>query len=144
MLHVPYRGSGPALTDLLAGQVQVTVDPLPSSIEFIRTGKLRALAVTTATRSDALPGIPTIADTVPGYEASAWYGFGAPKATPVEIIEKLNREINAVLAEPRNKARFAELGGTVIAGSPADFSKLMADETEKWARVVKFSGARPD
>jgi tripartite-type tricarboxylate transporter receptor subunit TctC len=144
MLHVPYRGSGPALTDLIAGQVQVTVDPLPSSIEFIRTGKLRALAVTTATRSDALPGIPTIADTVPGYEASAWYGFGAPKATPVEIIEKLNREINAVLAEPRNKARFAELGGTVIAGSPADFSKLMADETEKWARVVKFSGARPD
>jgi tripartite-type tricarboxylate transporter receptor subunit TctC len=144
MLHVPYRGSGPALTDLIAGQVQVTVDPLPSSIEFIRTGKLRALAVTTATRSDALPGIPTIADTVPGYEASAWYGFGAPKATPVEIIEKLNREINAVLAEPRNKARFAELGGTVIAGSPADFSKLMADETKKWARVVKFSGARPD
>jgi tripartite-type tricarboxylate transporter receptor subunit TctC len=144
MLHVPYRGSGPALTDLIAGQVQVTVDPLPSSIEFIRTGKLRALAVTTATRSDALPGIPTIADTVPGYEASAWYGFGAPKATPVEIIEKLNREINAVLAEPRNKARFAELGGTVIAGSPADFSKLMADETEKWAKVVKFSGAKPD
>jgi tripartite-type tricarboxylate transporter receptor subunit TctC len=123
MLHVPYRGSGPALTDLIAGQVQVTVDPLPSSIEFIRTGKLRALAVTTATRSDALPGIPTIADTVPGYEASAWYGFGAPKATPVEIIEKLNREINAVLAEPRNKARFAELGGTVIAGSPADFQQ---------------------
>ena len=144
MLHVPYRGSGPALTDLIAGQVQVTVDPLPSSVEFIRTGKLRALAVTTATRSDALPGIPTIADTVPGYEASAWYGFGAPRSTPVEIIEKLNREINAVLAEPRNKARFAELGGTVIAGSPADFSKLMADETEKWAKVVKFSGARPD
>ncbi len=144
MLHVPYRGSGPALTDLIAGQVQVTVDPLPSSVEFIRTGKLRALAVTTATRSDALPGIPTIADTVPGYEASAWYGFGAPRSTPVEIVEKLNREINAVLAEPRNKARFAELGGTVIAGSPADFSKLMADETEKWAKVVKFSGARPD
>jgi len=144
MLHVPYRGSGPALTDLIAGQVQVTVDPLPSSVEFIRTGKLRALAVTTATRSEALPGIPTIGDSVPGYEASAWYGFGAPRGTPAEIIEKLNREINAVLAEPRNKARLAELGGTVIAGSPADFSKLMADETEKWARVVKFSGARPD
>jgi tripartite-type tricarboxylate transporter receptor subunit TctC len=144
MLHVPYRGSGPALTDLIAGQVQVTVDPLPSSVEFIRTGKLRALAVTTATRSDALPGIPTVGDTVPGYEASAWYGFGTPKGTPVEIIERLNREINAVLAEPRNKARLAELGATVIPGSPADFSRLMADETEKWAKVVKFSGAKPD
>jgi tripartite-type tricarboxylate transporter receptor subunit TctC len=144
MLHVPYRGSGPALTDLIAGQVQVTVDPLPSSVEFIRTGKLRALAVTTATRSDALPGVPTIGNTVPGYEASAWYGFGAPKGTPVEIVERLNREINAVLAEPRNKARLAELGATVIPGSPADFSRLMADETEKWARVVKFSGAKPD
>jgi tripartite-type tricarboxylate transporter receptor subunit TctC len=144
MLHVPYRGSGPALTDLIAGQVQVTFDPLPSSVEFIRTGKLRALAVTTATRSDALPGIPTVGDVVPGFEASAWYGFGAPRSTPAEIIEKLNREINAVLADPRNKARLAELGGTVISGSPADFSRLMADETEKWAKVVKFSGARPD
>jgi tripartite-type tricarboxylate transporter receptor subunit TctC len=144
MLHVPYRGSGPALTDLIAGQVQVTFDPLPSSVEFIRTGKLRALAVTTATRSVALPGIPTVGDVVPGFEASAWYGFGAPRSTPAEIIEKLNREINAVLADPRNKARLAELGGTVISGSPADFSRLMADETEKWAKVVKFSGARPD
>jgi tripartite-type tricarboxylate transporter receptor subunit TctC len=143
MLHVPYRGSGPALTDLVAGQMQVTFDPLPSSVELIRTGKLRALAVTTATRSDALPGIPTVGDSVPGYEAGAWYGFGAPKATPVEIVERLNREINAVLAEPRNKARLAELGATGIPGSPADFGKLMADETEKWAKVVKFSGARP-
>jgi tripartite-type tricarboxylate transporter receptor subunit TctC len=144
MRHVPYRGAAPALTDLLGGQVQVMFDIMPSSIEYIRVGKLRALAVTTTTRSEALPDLPTVADFVPGYEASAWFGVGAPRNTPTNIIGKLNREINAVLSDPKMRERFADQGGAVLAGSPADFGKLVADETEKWAKVVKLSGARPD
>ena len=119
-------------------------DNLPSSIEHIRAGKLRALAVTTAARSEALPDVSTVGEFVPGYEASAFFGINAPKATPPEIIERLHKEINAILAEPRAKARFAELGGTVLAGSPADFGRLVADETEKWAKVVKFAGLKAD
>jgi tripartite-type tricarboxylate transporter receptor subunit TctC len=137
MVHVPYRSAGPALTDLLGGQVQVTFVSTVASIEYINAGRLRALAVTTATRSDALPDIPTVAEFVPGYEASSWYGVGAPKATPAEIIDKLNKEVNAILADPRTKSRLAELGGTVLALSPADFGKLIADETEKWGNVVR-------
>jgi tripartite-type tricarboxylate transporter receptor subunit TctC len=144
MIHVPYRGGAPALTDMISGQVQVMFDNVPTSIEFIRAGKLRALAVTTATRSEVLPDLPTVADFVPGYEASAWYGVGVPKGTPDDIIEKLNKEINATLAEPKAKARLADLGASLLAGSPADFGKLVADETEKWGKVVKFSGAKPD
>ena len=144
MVHVPYRGAGPALTDLLGGQVQVMFGTMSSSVEYIRAGKLRALAVTAATRSEALPDIPTVSDFVPGYEASAWFGVGAPKDTPAEIVEKLNKEINAALADPKMKARLADLGGTVLAGSPADFGKLIADETEKWGKVVKFAGMKPD
>jgi tripartite-type tricarboxylate transporter receptor subunit TctC len=144
MVHVPYRGGAPMLIDLLGGQVQVTFDPMPSAIEYVRSGKLRALAVTTATRSEALPDLPTVADVLPGYEASTWYGVGAPRNTPFEIIAKLNSEINAALADPKMKARFADLGGMVLAGSAADFGKLIAGETEKWAKVVKFSGAKPD
>ena len=144
MIHVPYRGGAPALTDMISGQVQVMFDNVPTSIEFIRAGKLRALAVTTATRSEVLPDLPTVADFVPGYEASAWYGVGVPKGTPDDIIDKLNKEINATLAEPKAKARLADLGASLLAGSPADFGKLVADETEKWGKVVKFSGAKPD
>jgi tripartite-type tricarboxylate transporter receptor subunit TctC len=144
LTHVPYRGSGPMMTDLLGGQVQVAFDSMPSSLEQIRAGKLRALAVTTATRSEALPDIPTLSDFVPGYEASNWWGAGAPRNTPAAIVDRLNKEINAGLADPKMKARLAEMGGMVLAGSPADFGKLIADETEKWAKVVKFSGARPD
>jgi tripartite-type tricarboxylate transporter receptor subunit TctC len=144
MLHVPYRGSAPALTDLMGGQVQVLFDNMPSSIEYIRAGKLRALAVTTAARSEALPGVPTVGETVPGYEASAWFGLGAPKGTPAEVVDKLNAAVNAGLADPKLKARLADLGGTMLVGTPADFGKLIAEETEKWAKVVKFSGARPD
>jgi tripartite-type tricarboxylate transporter receptor subunit TctC len=144
MLHVPYRGAAPALTDLMGGQVQVLFDNMPSSIEYLKAGKLRPLAVTTATRSDALPGVPTVAETVPGYEASAWFGLGAPKGTPAEIVDKLNAAVNAGLADPKLKARLADLGGTMLVGPPANFGKLIAEETEKWAKVVKFSGARPD
>jgi len=144
MVHVPYRGGAPALTDMISGQVQVMFDNVPTSIEFIRAGKLRALAVTTATRSEVLPDLPTVADFVPGYEASAWYGVGVPKGTPDDIIDKLNKEINAILAEPKPKARLADLGASLLAGSSADFGKLVADETEKWGKVVKFSGAKPD
>jgi tripartite-type tricarboxylate transporter receptor subunit TctC len=144
MVHVPYRGNAPALTDLLGGQVQVYFVTTPASIEYIRAGTLRPLAVTTATRSDALPDVPTVSEFLPGYEASAWYGVGAPKNTPAEIIDRLNKEINAGLADPKMKVRLAELGGTVLLGSPADFGRLIAEETEKWAKVVKFSGARPD
>jgi tripartite-type tricarboxylate transporter receptor subunit TctC len=144
MVHVPYRGGGPVMTDLLGGQVQVMFAPTPTSIEHIRSGKLRALAVTSATRSDALPDIPTVGDFVPGYEASNWYGVGIPKNTPAEIIDKLNKEINAGLADPRMKARIADLGGTVFASSPADYGKLIADETEKWGKVVKFVGIKAD
>jgi tripartite-type tricarboxylate transporter receptor subunit TctC len=144
MVHVPYRGGAPALTDMISGQVQVMFDNVPTSIEFIRAGKLRPLAVTTAQRSEVLPDLPTVADFVPGYEASAWYGVGAPKGTPAEIIDKLNSEINAILANPKTKSRFAELGASLIGGSPADFGKLVVEETDKWGKVVRFSGAKPD
>jgi tripartite-type tricarboxylate transporter receptor subunit TctC len=144
MLHVPYRGAPPALIDLIAGQVQVFFANLPGSIEFIRAGKVRALAVTTATRSEALPDVPTVGDFVPGYESSAWLGLGVPRSTPAEIIDKLNKEVNAGLADPKLKARLADVGGAVLAGSPADFGKLIADETEKWGKVVKVAGIKPD
>jgi tripartite-type tricarboxylate transporter receptor subunit TctC len=144
MVHVPYRGGAPAITDLLGGQVQVLFDPVSSSTEYIRAGKLRALAVTTASRSEAFPDIPTVAEFVHGYEASAFFGVGAPKNTPADIIERLNKEINAGLADPKLKARLADLGGQVIPGSPAEFGKLIADETEKWAKVVKFAGMKPE
>ena len=142
MLHVPYRGAAPALVDLLGGQVQVMFDTMPVSIQQIKAGKLRALAVTTASRAEALPDVPTVGEFVPGYEASAWYGIGAPKNTPAEIVDKLNKEVNAALADPSFRARLAEIGGTPLAGSPADFGKLIAEDTEKWAKVVKFSGAK--
>ena len=144
MIHVPYRGGAPALTDMISGQVQVMFDNVPTSIEFIRAGKLRPLAVTTAQRSEVLPDLPTVADFVPGYEASAWYGVGAPKGTPTEIIDKLNSEINAILANPKTKSRFAELGASLIGGTPADFGRLVVEETDKWGKVVRFSGAKPD
>jgi tripartite-type tricarboxylate transporter receptor subunit TctC len=144
MVHVPYRGEAPALTDMLGGQVQAMFGTMPASIEYVRAGKLRPLAVTSARRSELLPDLPTVGDFVPGYETSAWQGIGAPKSTPTEIIEKLNKEINAGLADPKIKTRVADMGGTVLAGSPADFGKLIADETEKWGKVVKFSGAKPD
>jgi tripartite-type tricarboxylate transporter receptor subunit TctC len=144
MVHVPYRSAGAALTDLLSGQVQLYFGTTASSLEYVRTGKLRVLAVTIERRLDALPGIPTVAEFVPGYEASNWYGVGAPKATPAEIIDKLNKEFSAVLADPNMKARLADLGGMVLAGSPADFGKLIADETEKWGKVVKFIGIQVD
>src|SRR5215813_5485229 len=140
MTNIPYKGSAPALTDLIAGTVQVIFDNMPPSLPHIRAGKLRALAVTTATRSDALPDVPTVAETVPGYEASAFYGMGVPKGTPPEIIDKLNKEINAGLADPKIKARLAELGGMLVPGSPADFAKLVAAETDKWAKVIKEGG----
>jgi tripartite-type tricarboxylate transporter receptor subunit TctC len=144
MVHVPYRGAAPALADLISGHVQVIFENPLSSLEFIRAGKLRALAVTTATRSDILPDLPTVAEFVPGYEASGWWGVGVPRETPNDIIDRLNREINAILADPKSKARLAELGASVIMGSPADFGKFFGEETEKWAKVVKFSGANPD
>lgn len=144
MLHVPYRGDAPALSDLIGGQVQVMFGSMTPSVGYIRTGALRALAVTTSTRSEALPDTPTVGDFVPGYEASGWYGVGAPRNTSAETIEKLNSEINAVLADPRMKARLADLGGTVLLGSPADFGKLIAEETEKWAKVVKFAGIKAE
>jgi tripartite-type tricarboxylate transporter receptor subunit TctC len=144
MVHVPYRGGGPALTDLIAGQVQVMFPTTVSSIQYIRAGRLRALAVTAAMRSEALPDIPTVGEFLPGYEASFWYGVGAPKATPAEIVEKLNKEINAGLADPKFKARLADLGGTVLAGSPADFGKLIADETEKWGKVIRAANIKPE
>jgi tripartite-type tricarboxylate transporter receptor subunit TctC len=144
MVHVPYRGLVPALTDLFGGQVQVLFATTPGSIEYIRAGTVRPLAVTTATRWEGLPEIPTLSDFVPGFEASSWYGVGTPSNTPTDIIDKLNREINAALADTRMKARLADLGGTLLPGSPSDFGKLIAEETEKWAKVVKFSGAKPD
>ena len=144
MVHVPYRGGAPALTDMLAGQVQVMFDNLPTSLEHIRAGKLRPLAITSTTRSELLPDVPTLADFVPGYESSAWYGVGAPKGTPAEIVDRLNREINAILADPKAKTRVAEMGATLTTGSPADFGRLVADETEKWGKVVKFAGVKAD
>ena len=141
LTHVPYRGSAPALTDMISGQVQVMFDNMPSSLSHIQGGKLRALAVTTAQRSPALPDVPTVAETVPGYEASAWFGMGAPKGTPRPIIEKLNKEINAALADPKIKARLAEIGGnTLLPGTPEDFGKVIAEETDKWAKVIKSAG----
>jgi len=144
MVHVPYRGAAPALTDLIAGQVQVLFAAVTSSIEYIKAGKMRALAVTTIARSQALPELPPVADFVPGYEASNWWGFGAPKATPAAIVEKLNREINAALADPGMKARLADLGGMTLGGPPENFGELIADETEKWAKVVRFAGIKAD
>jgi tripartite-type tricarboxylate transporter receptor subunit TctC len=144
LTHVPYRGGAPALTDLLGGQVQVYFDNLSNSIEYIRSGRLRALGVTTTTRSDALPDTPSVGEFVVGYEASSWFGIGAPKNTPTEIVGKLNKEINAGLADPQLKARLTNRGSTVIPGAPAEFSKLIAEETEKWAKVVKVTGAKPD
>ena len=144
LVHVPYRGGGPALVDLISGQVQVLFATMSSSIEYVRAGKLRALAVTTATRSSVLPDIPTVAEFVPGYESSFWTGVGAPKNTPAEIVDKLNKEMNATLADPKFKARLADLGGTALSGSPAEFGKFIASETEKWAKVVKFAGVKAD
>ena len=144
MVHVPYRSGGPALTDLLAGQVQVMFPATVSSIEYIRAGRLRALAVTTATRSELLPDIPTVAEFVAGYEASNWFGVCGPKATPAEIVEKLNKEINASLADPSIKARLADLGGDVLTLSPADFGKLIADETEKWGKVIRAANMKAE
>jgi tripartite-type tricarboxylate transporter receptor subunit TctC len=144
MLHVPYRGGAPALTDLLSGQVQVMFDNIPTCAEHVKSGKLRGLAVTSTTRSDVLPDLPTVADFLPGYEASAWYGLAAPKGTPPEIVQTLNKAVNAILADPAAKARFAEIGAILLPGSAAEFGKLVADETDKWGKVVKFAGARVD
>jgi tripartite-type tricarboxylate transporter receptor subunit TctC len=144
MLHVPYRGGAPAMTDLLGGQVDVYFGTISESIEYIRAGRLRALAVTTATRSEVLPDIPTLGEFVPGYEASGWQGIGAPRNTSTDIIGKLNREINTSIADPKLKARLAALGCTPLAGSPADFAKFIADETEKWGKVIKLAGIKPE
>jgi tripartite-type tricarboxylate transporter receptor subunit TctC len=144
MVHVPYRCTAPAFTDLIGGQVQVMFSATISSIEYIRTGRLRALAVTTTTRLDELPDVPTVADFVPGYEASQWYGIGVPQNTLSEIIDKLNKEINAGLADPKMKARLADLGGTPLVGSPADFSRLIAEDTEKWAKVIRAANIKPE
>jgi len=144
MVHVPYRGSTPAVTDLLSGQVHVLFDVTPSSLSHVKAGRLRALAVTTATRLEALPEIPVLGDFLPGYEASAWLGFGAPTGTPAAIVDLLNREVNAGLADPAIKKRFSDLGAVVLPGSVADFGKLIATDTEKWARVIKFAGIKPE
>jgi tripartite-type tricarboxylate transporter receptor subunit TctC len=144
LVHVPYRGAGPALTDLLGGQVMMSFAGIAGSIEYVRTGKLRALAVTTATRSEALSDVPTVSEFVPGFEAGDWLGMGAPRNTPVEIIDRLNNEITAALADPKMKARFADLGGTPLALTPAEFGKLLADETEKWARVIRAANIKPE
>jgi tripartite-type tricarboxylate transporter receptor subunit TctC len=141
---VPYRGGAPALTDLIAGQVQVMFDNLPTCAEHVKSGKLRGLAVTSTTRSEVLPDLPTVADFLPGYEASAWYGLGAPKGTPADIVDRLNKTVNEILADPKVKAKFSEYGAILLPGSAADFGKLLADETEKWGKVVKFSGAKVD
>jgi tripartite-type tricarboxylate transporter receptor subunit TctC len=144
ILHVPYRGAGPALIDLIGGQVQLYFDAIPASIEHIKAGKLRALAVTTVTRSELLPETPPLSDFLPDYDVSGWFGVGAPARTPVEIIDRLNKEINAGLADPKIKARFADLGATVIPGSPADFGKLIAEETEKWGKVIRAAGIKAE
>jgi tripartite-type tricarboxylate transporter receptor subunit TctC len=144
MVHVPYRGGGPAFNDLLGGQVQVMFPTTVGSIGYIRDGRLRALAVTTATRSDALPDIPTVGEFVPRYEASGWNGIGAPKNTPTEIVGKLNKEVNAALDDPKMKARLADLGGSVLPGSPSDFGKLIADDTEKWGKVIRAANIKPE
>jgi tripartite-type tricarboxylate transporter receptor subunit TctC len=144
MVHVPYKGAGPAISDLLGGQVQVMFATAPSSIEFVRAGKLRALAVTTAARLAVLPDIATVGDFVPGYEASGFYGLGVPKSTPLEVIYRLNKEVNAGLADPKLRARLADTGGTMLAGSPTDFGKLIAEETDKWGKVIRAANIKPD
>ena len=144
LMHVPYRGSPPALTDLLAGQIQLMFSPLPPSVEYVRSGRLRALAVTTAARSQALPDVPAVGDFLPGYEASAWYGIGAPKSTPAEVVDKLNAEINAGLADPKLKARLSELASISFDGSPSDFGKHLAAETEKWGKVIRAANIKPE
>jgi tripartite-type tricarboxylate transporter receptor subunit TctC len=144
LVHVPYRGSAPALTDLLGGQVQVYFPGMTGTIEYVRSGKLRALAVTTATRAQALPDLPTVGEFVPGFEASQWYGLGAPKDTPAAIVDKLNKEINAALADPKIKDRLSDLGGMILGGSPADFGKLIADDTEKWGKVIRTANIKSD
>lgn len=144
MVHVPYRGAGPALIDLMAGQVHVLFDNLPSSIAHIRNGKLRALGVTSEGREPSLPGVPTVGETVPGYEATAWFGIGMPKGTPREIIQKVNAEVNRALADPKMRERLAELGGRPIPGTPEDFGRIIVAETAKWEKVVNSSGAKPD
>jgi tripartite-type tricarboxylate transporter receptor subunit TctC len=144
IVHVPYRGAAPALSDLVGGQVQVMFGDMAPALEFIRAGKLRALAITAATRSKVMPDLPTVSEFVPGYESSAWYGVGAPKNTPGQIVEKLNKEINAGIVEPKMMERLVALGGAPLEGTPSDFGELIASETKKWARVVKFSGAKPE
>jgi tripartite-type tricarboxylate transporter receptor subunit TctC len=144
MVHVPYRGQGPAMSDLLGGQVQILFAAAPGTADYVKTGKLRALAVTTAARMPELPEIPIVADAVPGYEASQWYGFAAPKNTPAEIVEKLNKEINAAIADPGMRARLAAIGGEPMPGSPSDFGKLIAEETDKWGKVVRTAGLKPE
>jgi tripartite-type tricarboxylate transporter receptor subunit TctC len=144
LVHVPYRGNGPALTDVLGGQVQVLFPSAPSAIGYVRAGTLRGLAVTTAKRSPAFPDIPALDETVPGYEALQWYGIVAPRNTPAQIVDRLNAQINAGLADPKMKARLADLGGVPMAMTPNEFGKFIADETEKWGKVVKFSGAKPE
>ena len=144
MVHVPYRGQGPALSDLLGGQVQVFFATTPGTSDFVRTGRLRALAVTSPTRAEGFSELPRVGDFVPGYEASQWYGIAAPKNTPVEVVDKLNREINAALSDPKMSAKFAEIGGEPLAGPPSEFGRLIAEETEKWGKVVKFTGLKPE
>ena len=144
MVHVPYRGGAPALTDLMGGQVQVMFDNLPTSAEHVKAGKLRGLAVTSTERSGVLPDLPTVAEFLPGYEASAWYGLAMPKNTPGEFVERINKAMNTILADPKAKARFTEIGASLLPGSAAEFGKLLADETDKWGKVVKFAGAKPD
>jgi len=144
MAHIPYRGTAPANIDLLGGRVQLLFSSMPSLVELIKAGKMRALAVTTAARSPKMPELPTVGEFVPGYEASSWWGVGAPRGTPKDIVDKLNREINAAFGDPKMQARLSDLDGTMMPGSPAQFAKLIADETAKWAKVVKFSGAKPE
>ena len=144
LVHVPYRGQGPALTDLLGGEVQVLFATAPGTTDYIATGKLRALAVTSASRAEVLPELPTVGDFVPGYEASQWYGIGAPRNTSAEIVDKLSRQINAAITDAGMKARFAAIGGEPLPGSPAEFGKLIAEETEKWGKVVRAAGIKPE
>jgi tripartite-type tricarboxylate transporter receptor subunit TctC len=144
LVHVPYRGSAPAITDMLGGQMQVIFDTVPTSLEHIRAGKLRPLAVTTTKRLDVLPDVPTVADFLPGFEASAWQALAAPKGTPIDIVNRLNKEVNAAIADPKMKAQLEDLSLRVVSGTPADFAKLIADDTEKWAKVVKFAGIKAD
>jgi tripartite-type tricarboxylate transporter receptor subunit TctC len=143
MVHVPYRGGAPAITDTISGHVQLYLVPTVASIEYIRAGRMRALAVTTATRSESFPDLPTIGEFVPGFEASIWFGIGAPRGTPAEIVALLNKEINAGLMNPKIKAQIADLGGAALSGSPADFGKLIADETEKWGKVIRAANIKP-